>query len=307
MLTSFFSNSRPINFIIVAVYILIFHLTANFNIFLSGSLGTILQETGILLVLVLSVFLLNFISGRNELTGRNAYKSILFAGFLCMFAPALQNNDVILANLFLLLSLRRILSLRSQKETVQKVFDATLWVGVASLFHFWSILFLFVVYFGVLVHVGHRFKNWLVPIVALLTLISIVTSFELFLTDTFYTFSDWFQASSFNFEAYRQAKLLIPAAFIFALSLWASFFYILIIQKASANAKSSLFLMLLCAVVALAVAILSPTKNGSELIFFFAPLAIIVTNYFQNMNDKWFKETLFILILLLPVLLLLVF
>ena len=307
MLTSFFSNSRPINFIIVAAYILFFYLPANFNSLFSGSVGTIFTELGILLIIILSVFLLNFISGRNELTGRNAYKSILFAGFICMFAPALQNNDVILANLFLLLSLRRVLSLRSQRETVQKIFDATLWVGVASLFHFWSILFLFVVYFGILVHVGHRFKNWLVPLVAMLTLISLATCADLLITDTFYTFSDWFQPSNFDFTAYREPELLIPVAFIFALTLWSSFFYVIIIQKASANAKSSLFLMLLCALTALFVAVLSPTKNGSELLFFFAPLAIIVTNYFQNMDDKWFKETLFILILLLPVLLLVIF
>lgn len=307
MLTSFFGNSRPINFIIVAAYLIFFYTVANFNAFIGASLGTILIELGILMVLVLSVFLLNFISGRNELTGRNAYKSILFAAFLCMFAVALQNNDVILANLFLLLALRRILSLKSQKETVKKIFDATFWVGVASLFYFWSILFLFIVYFGLLVHVGHRFKNWLVPIIAILTLLSLVTGADLLLTNTFYTFSDWFQPSNFNFEAYRQPIILIPAAFLFALTLWSSFFYMLIIKRASANAKSSLFLILLCAGVALTVGVLAPTKNGSELVFFFAPLGIIVTNYFQNMEDKWFKETLLIIVVLLPVLLLSLF
>ncbi len=65
--------------------------------------------------------------------------------------------------------------------------------GVASLFYFWSILFLFLVFFGILVHVGHRFKNWLVPLIAFLTLFSLVTSGCLFFTDSFYTFSDWYQ------------------------------------------------------------------------------------------------------------------
>lgn len=307
MLTSFFSNSRPINFIIVAVYILLFYFFANFGLLFSSPLWVVLQEVGMLLVIILSVFILNFISGRNELTGRNAFKSILFAGFLCMFAAALQTNDVILANLFLLMALRRILSLRTQRETVKKIFDATFWIGVASLFYFWSILFLFVVYFGVVVHVGHRFKNWLVPLVAILALISIVTSADLMITDTFYTFSDWTQASNFNFERYRNPKLLIPAAFLFTLTIWSSFFYILIIQKASANVKTSLFIILLCGGVALTVAVLAPSKNGSELMFFFAPLAIIVTNYFQYMRDKWFKEILLITIVVLPILLLVLF
>jgi|25_taG_2_1085351.scaffolds.fasta_scaffold11669_2 hypothetical protein len=305
MLTSFFSNSRPINFIVVAVYIFIFYLFANLQALFSAPFWVIWQEVGMFLILVLSVFILNFISGRNELTGRNAYKSILFAGFLCMFSAALQNNDVIIANLFLLLALRRILSLKSQRETVKKIFDATFWIGVASLFYFWSILFLFVVYFGLLVHVGHRFKNWLVPVAALLALLSIVTSADLLITDTFYTLADWTQAINLDFEQYQNLSLLIPAAFLFALTLWSSFFYVIIIQKASANAKSSLFIILLCAGVALTVGVLAPTKNGSELMFFFAPLAIVVTNYFQSMKDQWFKEILFITIILLPVLLLL--
>jgi hypothetical protein len=306
MLTSFFSNSRPINFIVVAIYILIFYLFANLQALFQAAFWGIWQEVGMFLVLVLSVFILNFISGRNELTGRNAYKSILFAGFLCMFPAALQNNDVIMANLFLLLALRRILSLKSQRETVKKIFDATFWIGVASLFYFWSILFLFVVYFGLLVHVGHRFKNWLVPLVALLALLSIVTSADLLITDTFYSLADWTQSMNLNFEQYRRPGLLIPAAFLFALTLWSGFFYVLIIQKVSANAKSSLFIILLCAGVALTLGVLAPTKNGSELMFFFAPLAIVVTNYFQSMKDKWFKEILFVCIVLLPVLLLLV-
>lgn len=307
MLTSFFSKSKPINFIIVALYILVFFLFANFDSFSSGAFWPILEETGILLLIILSVVILNFISGRNELTGRNAYKSILFAGFICMFSGALKNDAVIISNIFILLALRRIISLKSQKETVQKIFDATLWVGIASFFYFWSILFLFLVYFGLLVHVGHRFKNWLVPILAVLTLLSLATATDLLITDSFYTFSDWYQSSNFDFTSYRELPILIPVAFLLALSAWSSFFYMLIIQKASANAKASLFLILLAAGIALTIAVLGPTKNSSELLFFFAPLAIIVTNYFQNMEDKWFKEILLLAVVFLPVLLLFLF
>ncbi len=73
MLTSFFSNSRPINFIIVAFYILVFYLDCNFNSLFSGLLlGCYYWKRECLLLIILSVFMLNFVSGRNELTGRNA-------------------------------------------------------------------------------------------------------------------------------------------------------------------------------------------------------------------------------------------
>ena len=307
MLTSFFSKSRPINFVMVALYLLVFYIIANFTEVAASGILFFLQKLGVLLVLLLSVFLLNFVSKRNELTSRNAYKTILFAAFTCMFLAALRNDAAILANLLVLLALRRVISLRTQRDTVQKIFDATFWIGIASLFYFWSILFLFLVYFGVLVHEGYRFKNWLVPLVSLLTLFSIVTSVDLLLTDSFYTFSDWFEASNFDFSYYREPLVLIPLALLLTLTLWATFFYIGVIQKASANTKTSLFIILLFTLLSMTVAILAPTKNSSELIFFFAPLAIIVTNYFQVSDDRWFRETMLWVVLLLPVVLVVFF
>lgn len=307
MLTSFFSKSRPINFVVVALYMLVFYVVANFTEVATSGILFFLQKLGVLLVLLLSVFLLNFVSKRNELTSRNAYKTILFAAFICMFLAALRNDAAILANLLVLLSLRRVISLRTQRDTVQKIFDATFWIGIASIFYFWSILFLFLVYFGILVHEGYRFKNWLIPVVSLLVLFSIVTSVDLLMTDSFYTFSDWLVTSNFDFTYYRDPLVLIPLALLLALTLWATFFYIGVIQKASANTKTSLFIILLFTLLSMTVAVLAPTKNSSELIFFFAPLAIIVTNYFQVSDDKWFREILLWVVLLLPVILVVFF
>ena len=304
MLTSFFSKSRPANIIIIALYLLVFFVIFGISEQTLTGWVVLLGKAGIFLVFIFSLFLLNFISGKNELTGKNGFKIILFAGFVCAFPAVFDNHNVILANLFLLLALRRTISLKSQRETAQKIFDATFWIGIASLFYFWSILFLFLVYFAVLVHAGHRFKNWLIPLVSVLILLSLVTSGDLLMTDSFYTFSDWFQQSNFDFENYRRLPVLLPVAFLFALTLWATFFYLLIIQKAGTNTKTSLFIILLAAALAITVAVFAPDKNSSELLFFFAPLAIIVSNYFEKMKDKWFKEILLIVIVLLPVLLL---
>ncbi|MFV8837261.1 DUF6427 family protein [Salinimicrobium soli] len=303
MVASFFGKSKPINFILVALYITGFFILTLISQGSFTGISGIFESLGVLILILLSGLLLNFISGRNELTRRNSYKIVLFAGFLCMFPNVFTNASVIAANFFILLAFRRIISLRTQRQTIQKIFDATLWICVASLFHFWSILFLFLLYFGILVHVGHRFKNWLVPLIGFLAALSLVTCGDLLITDSFFTLFDWVSYSNFDFSRYRELPILIPTAFMFGVMIWASFFYLVIIQKASATAKTSLFIVLLYTVVALVVAIFAPTKDSSELLFLFFPLAIIVTNYFQMMKDKWFKETLLILILLLPVIL----
>lgn len=307
MLTSFFSKSRPITFVFVGLYTVVFFIIANFRELFESSFIDFLREFGVLLALLLSVVLVNFISKRNDLTSRNAYKTILFVAFACMFLPALKNDAVIVSNLLLLLALRRVISLKNQRQTVQKIFDATFWICIASLFYFWSILFMFLVYFGILVYEGYRFKSWLVPAVAFFTLWSIMTSGNLLFNDSFLNFSDWFESSNFDFSIYRDPVVLIPLALLLALTLWSSFFYVGIIQKANATNKTPLFIILIFTFLSLTVAIFSPVNDSSELLFFFAPLAILVTNYFQVSDDKWFREILLWSVVLLPVLLVSIF
>lgn len=304
MLTSFFSKSRPITFVAVAIYMVIFYLLAGVEGFPGSSVLTLLKEAGVLLAFLLSSVIIDFIAKRNEITKRNAYKTILFAAFACMLFEGLRSNDVVVANLFVLLALRRIVSLKSQRETQMKIFDATLWILVASLFYFWSVLFLFLVFCGIILHVGHNFKNWLVPGIAFLTVLSITTSGDLLINNSFYTFSEWFQPTNFDFTGYQQPLILIPVSFLLALTLWSLFFYLGMLQRASANLKASLMLVLISLFIALAIAIFAPTKNSSELFFFLAPLAMVVTKYFEEMKDKWFKEILLWLIVGLPILLL---
>lgn len=307
MLTSFFNKSKPINILFVLVYMVIFYGIADFWEINDPAFGSILKEFGVLLVFLLSMLLLNFISENNELTRRNAYKIILFAAFSCMLFEIPRNNDILIANFFVLLSFRRVISLNSQRETEQKIFDATLWVLVASLFQFWSVLFLILVYFGVYLYARQQVKSWFVPLVAFLTIASILTSGALLFQDSFFTFSEWFQESNFDFSAYAKPGILVPVSFLFALSLWTLFFFISFIPKASGNTQSSLGLILLSLFLAIAVAFFAPTKNSSELLFLLAPLSIIVTTYLERLEDKWFGEVILFLIILMPVVTLFLF
>lgn len=300
MLTSFFSKSKPINFTLVAVYMLIFYLLARFYRLDLTSFGSILEEVSVLLLYLLSLAVLNFIAKRNELTQRNAYKAMLFGAFYCMLVQALQNNDVIVANFFILLALRRIISLRTQLHTIKKIFDASLWIFVASLVYFWSILFLLLVFLGILFHVKQNFKYWLVPFLAFLTVFCLATCADLLLNDSFYGFQEWYQPSFFDFSGYSEIEILLPVSLLLALLLWCLFFYINILQKASANIRASHTLVLWSLLISLAVALLGPTKNSSELLFFLAPLAVVCTNYIQALEDNWFKELLLITIILVP-------
>lgn len=303
MLTSFFGKSKPINFITVILFMTVFFIIANFReVFSSLSFSTFAIKFGVFLAFLLSVIVLDFIAKKNDLTLRSAYKIIIFAVLSVSFWTILQDNQIIAANLCVLLALRRIISLKTQKDIPKKIFDATFWICIASLFYFWAILFLIIVYIGILLQAANYFKNWLIPIIAFFAVLALVTGFHLIINDQFYTFSAWFQESSFKFEHYQNPKLLIPLSIILALALWTLFYYFKLFQKANINSRPTYFLIFLTLVVSVGVSVFSPVKNGSELLFFFVPLSIIISNYFESKEEWIFKEILLIGLVLMPIL-----
>ena len=301
MLTSFFSKSKPFNLAVIILLMSLFYLGANMNHWDNGfDLLELFEKIGVLIVLVLSLLVLNFIAKKNELTKRSAYKTLLFAIFSISFMSLLRNESVIIANLCVLFGLRRIISLKSHISVQKKIFDAAFWVCIASLYDFWSILFLILVFFAIL-NFASSFKNWLIPFVAFFAVGLLVICFHLLVYDQFYSFSDWFQQSNFDFSAYGDLKLLIPLSVFLGLLLWTLIQYFSAIQKASITRRPVLSMILLSLLISAAVAILSPTNNGSELIFFFVPLSIIASNYFDSKKDKIFKEIILATLILMPV------
>ena len=308
MLTSFFSKSKPINFLAVLLFLTVFYILANLKlVFNNFQLPVLLVKLGVLLCFLTGVWVLNFIAKKNELTKRSAFKIIIFAAFSVSFPEILRDNQVIVANLFVLLALRRIISLRSHKEVQKKIFDATFWICIASLFYFWSILFVVIVYSGILLHTGGYFKNWLIPPVAVFAVFAIATSFDIVVYDTFYTYEDWYQESLYNFSEYQDPSLFIPLSIILALAVWTLFYYFGLMQKASITSRPTYILVLLTLAVSIGIAILSPEKDGSELLFFFVPLAIIASNYFERKSERIFKEILLLVLILMPILIPVIF
>ncbi|MCP9199321.1 DUF6427 family protein [Gramella sp. GC03-9] len=300
MLTSFFSKSKPLSLAVIILLICVFYIGVSFSSWENG-FGWVefLEKTGGLLVLVLSLLVLNFIAKKNELTKRSAYKSLLFAIFAISFPKLLQNSPVIIANLCLLFAFRRIISLRSYKSVQKKIFDASFWVSIASLYYFWSSLFFILIFFAIL-NFASSFKNWLIPFVAMLAVGSLTLCFHLLAYDQWYLFQDWFQPSEFDFSKYGEVPILVPLSFLLGLLIWTLFPYFVAIQKASVTRRPVLSVVLLYLALAIVVAILAPEKNGSELIFFFVPLSIVASNYFESKKDRIFKEILLLAIILMP-------
>lgn len=303
MLTSFFNKSKPINFLTVGIFMVLYYAFENF--FTGNPPLTVIyffKKIGFFLVYLLLMVLVNFIVKRNQVTKRNTFTIVIFALFTVSFSGILKNGDVLVAGFFVLLALRRIISLKSGIAIKMKIFDASFWICIAALFFEWSLLFLVVVFFAILFHAANEYRNWLVPVTAVGCVFVLYTCFHLWTRDAFLAGNDLLPYPNFDFSNYGTPTILFPLSLMLAFSLWTVVDYLLVVKKASTTLKSSLVLILIIWAIAIFIVLLSPTKDGSELLFFIIPVSVIGANYFQQDKEKTFKEVLLWFLLVMTLL-----
>jgi hypothetical protein len=302
MLTNFFGKSNPINFIICGAYLLI-PLFASFLFSTSEliNLQEALIKIGFWAVLVFSILLLDFVIRKNALTGVNTFGIFVYSGFIVMLPIIFTEVNIIFSSIFLLLALRRMVSFTSEKNLEKKIFDASLYIAIAALFHFWSVLFLLSLYWGILRISSASFRLLLIPFVGVATVLILAIAAHLLVFDSLAWFLDWVPGLSLDFSAYNKARVLMPSAFIATLLVWTLVARIMKFSSMPKKAQRNYRLLTITTLVSVAILFMSSNKSGGEILFLCAPLSIVVTNYLERLNDFWFKEILLWVLVLLPI------
>lgn len=291
MLTNLFSKSRPINFILIAAaLLLVYFLNLLTDLYWLTNGFSLFKKVGLFVVLGLSVFLVQFITYKNQLSSKNFYSMFFYTSFFILFSSILDNNKVILANFFILLALRRIFSLYSLRDTKQKIFDASFWILVASLFHFWSILFFILLYFAILWFVSEDYRNWFIPFVALFTVNILFFTYTQYADISFFTYWKEHIVVSFDFTYFENVYQNIALALFTSIACLFSFSQVLEMRNMPVNSLAFYNRILVCFLIGVAIYILSANKMNSMLVYTFFPLSILGGNYMERLEKNWMKE-----------------
>lgn len=299
MITSVFKKSTPINLILVVILMLVFFFISLFqDLSWTNSVVSILKKGGLFFISLGSVFITNFIAKKNGLSKDSCYTILFYFLFLLFFPSILGNTNLILSNFFILLALRRLISLQSLKASKEKIFDASLWIFVASLFHFWCILYLILVFISIIFHVARDYRNWVLPFIAFVAvgIISIGVSL-LFKKDIFGYVTE---SAIFNFNIdyftnnYENLAFSIYAtvALFFVVSMFLSLSSKPLLLNSSFKKVISAFF------IGILIFAISPNKSNDLLIFTIAPLAIMATSHIE-VKQLQLKQELVLGILIL--------
>lgn len=273
-------------------------ISATFN------LSLLFKETGLFLVCLATVFILDFLASRNNLTKKNSYKILIFSLFVALLPESILNSNLLFSNLFVLLAIRRIISLKSNKDIKKKLFDAAFWISIATLFYFWAILFYALIFIGLILYRIVDVKNYIVPFIGILT-VGVLSSSYMILTgqDLLGYFNNLIEFS-FDFSSLNSQRIVISSTIILTYGIWSLLYFIRYLKSKSKKSRPSFILLIFAALIGLVIIAVSPHKNGSEFIFLFAPLSIIITNYLETISEKWFKESLLLGLVFTPILIL---
>lgn len=305
MITSFFNKSKPVNFVIVFFITMLAFIAARANMpGVEVTVGFVFKQILLLFLAYASILLLNFIAEKNSLTQKNNYEILLFGLFLLTIVETTISYKVLLANFFVLLALRRILSISSQKAVKSKYFDAAFWIAIASLFYFWSVLFFVLIVASLILHADNSIRHWIVPFLGMATVFVITVALSILLYDDFFGLFNVAYRVNYDYSLYDTPTFLIGITMLVSFGLWSLLFYIQDISRAKKANRAALKLMVLAVFLSAFIVILAPNKNGSEFLFLFAPLAIVVSSYIEKLQDKWFKEVFVVSLLVVPFVLL---
>lgn len=291
MIASLFRKSTPFNYAVLIAAVAVFFLLHQIGGPADGlSVASVLEKLLLFGIVFASLFVLNFIVKKNGLSRDNSYTILFYFLFLLFFPSVFDSFNLVVSNFFILLALRRLVSLHSLKTPKEKIFDASLWVFVAALFHFWSLLFIVLVFISILFHVSRDFRNWLLPFIAFVAV-----------TVVFFMFALWFDESRIDF-VFRNIPIDLSIDYFtdtkqnIALSLFApvvAYFVVvtfltlssrpLIIQATYKKIISAFF-------IAVAIFILSPNKSNDVLIYTFAPLAIMASTILETTQSQLNRE-----------------
>lgn len=299
MLTRLFSHSKPIAFVILSTLLVVGFFIENFlstTIELKASF--VFKKIGILILFLLILFLLIFIVKRNKIHKQHTYAASSFTLLVIAFPEVLRSTEFVLAYFFLLLSFRRILSLKTNTNIKQKIFDSSLLLSISIWFEPFHWLFLLMIYFGVIMYASQNYRHFIIPFVGLAVGFVLHLSYFLIFEDKWIGFSShFFKFYGINsfFDTFKYGSLL---GLLLLILIWIIFQLPTVYNRAKLHVSESLSNVLFLMLISIVVIVFNNSPLSVDAIYIIWPLSILIGSYFQlKSTKKWTKEVFYILFL----------
>ncbi|RZJ71983.1 hypothetical protein [Flavobacterium sp.] len=291
MIASLFRKSTPFNYTVLIVLVAVFYLLFQFSASeKANDVAGLLEKVFLFGLIFSSLFILNFIVKKNGMSRDNSYAILFYFLFTLFFPQAYDNFNLMVSNFFVLLALRRLISLQSLKTPKEKIFDASLWIFFAAMFHFWSVLFIVLVFVSIVFHVSRDYRNWILPLIAFVASIVVFFLFALVLDESRIDFVAANIPMDFSIDYFTDTKQNLALAMYAPVVVYYFFLTATTLSQRPLILQSSYKKVILAFFIGLAIFIVSPFKSNDVLIYTLAPLAIMASTIVETTSSQLNRE-----------------
>jgi hypothetical protein len=254
-----------------------------------------------LVLLVAEAVLLNVILGIHRLTDHKQLVAAAVYLVLMSSSPLMvQPNIMLVVNLVMIVLLHVVLSLYGQQEPYNRLFDAGVLLGIASLIYFPSVFFVFFLLTALMIFQLFHWREWLIPLIGLATPFVFVAVW-FFWTDQLVMQYDFF-ISKFTLTLPEMFPLSTPYLAIWILLLLLLFMGLPVSIRLFNDNAADLRKKFRVVAFMLFFALLSSFFAGADLKWHLhiaiIPLTVFITAYFMRHKRSFWGEIVITLIFL---------
>lgn len=301
MLTRFFKNSNTLSVILITLAAIAVFVFSNF--YLSTFTGIRGNNTiTALLCFTASIFLLNKICLRNnpKIEGNLVGFTLVL---ICLSIPVvLTEGKIIIAVFFILLAMRRMLSIQNQLQVSRKIFDSYIFLSIAVFLFPPTLFFLPFPILCVLYYTPLDFRYFLIPIPAILSVWMSILLYHLALKNHFPSLLDLFHFNLFpSIEKNEISALAGPLLFVLLFlgySLWAQLSPDTRETVSEKKWKSVQFSLGIMAVFTVYFSGPYTSSFSTAIYFIFISVVPTIGGYFARLKQSSVKEILFLIFLI---------
>ena len=298
MITSFFKTSKPSHYLIFLFLLISFFVFQRFDTYQTDALPvSYLKELFAFIVFIIELFVFVFFIKKNDLTQNNSFAAFYLCLFVLLLPKSLSNHSILLSNLFILLSFRRIFSLKTNINIKRKLFDSGFCIALATIFYPLAALYFIPLFFSIFLLSSDVLKNIFTVFFGIISIGFLVSFHNIIFYNELKFLHRLLPQISLDFSAFNNVFLVLSAALLVTLAFWAMFSLFNIMMLKVSKTRFTFIMLFFAILVGILIPILSITKTEAPFIFLLFPLAIIMANFTEHENSQWMSNLMIIVIL----------
>ena len=256
------------------------------------------------ILILCEALLINYMVEKNEIIDTTTYLPALVYIVLMSLQPEMFSlHPIVIANLFMLLALYKLMQTYRKETAYAEAFDTGFFISLAVLFYIPSIVFVLLLWIGLIVIRPFIWREWAISLLGLL-LPWIYLVFYYFWNDKldvlqydaiYYTLiapSKSFDGRSISLPEYGQISILLLAAFFSAGR------FLRDLRKSTVRSRSNLLLILYFFVFSFISIFIAPEYSIPYLSFLSIPFSVFFSAYLLFSKREWLAEALFLLLII---------